>query len=182
MKITNKNIILFQLYWIIHIAIILFLAIDNKSRLHIFIFLYLCISVILSCFLRKEFKAIGSVMQFLYALYFIFRITYNTYVSQGFLNYFILIYLFVNGLNLFIPIYSLIFYYNRSGALNSIRRFYLIIISVIFFVMSIWSSWYFYYKDIEMRKKISQGNSIIKMIEILKLHNDRLPNSWFDPL
>lgn len=178
MKNINSIIRLSNTYWIVQVLLILLVSF-TKNTYDFYLLSLLVIPLFINLLTNNILKISSSILQIIYSFWFLYKTVFESYYPQNYLMLFVLIIAIINITNIS---FSIIAFYRHIGKKNSleIRKIFYIVITSLFIFISIWSFWYFFYKNREMNKYLSQGNLIIDKVENYKLYNHKFPNSLED--
>lgn len=175
MKNKSSIIKLSNTYWIVQISLILLISI-TKNTYNFHILSLIVVSLLISLLSNNIFKILSSILQIIYSFCFLYKSVFESYYPQNSLMLFLLIIAIINITNLSFSIMSFYLCIKNKRNLET-RKILNIAITSLFVFISIWSFWYFFYKNRDMNKYISEGNVLIEKIEHYKLYNQKLPIS-----
>jgi len=175
MKIESEKIRLINLYWLIHIVFYLFMFFEQKNQNLIYIATYLITTVSLTVISRNKIvNLIGSILQILYAIFFLHGTVFRSLISESDIIFYITIIAILNTLNFIIPI-LILYHISKPNEHINRKRIIRISLSILIVFFTLWSFNSFYLKEIEARKNISRGKIIIEKISEYRLKHNRLP-------
>ena len=177
MRKENGKLRLLNIYWLIHIVFYFFMFFEQKSQNSIYAATYLIIPFLLTITNRNNLaNLIGSILQILYAIFFLYETVFRSLISESDIIFYITIIAILNTLNFIIPI-LIIYHISKPNVHINRKRIIRISLSLLIVFFTLWSFDSFYLKEIETRKNISRGKIIIEKISEFRLKHNRLPFS-----
>lgn len=177
MKNARNLIQLLNLYWLIHIAIYVYLFFVQDNQISVFLALYIAIAFSLIVLAKNiVLRSISSISLCLYALFFLYETVYKSFISGSENVFIVSIIVIVNTLNFLVPLMTLLFMAkpNKQVERSKIVR---LTLGILIFNIAIWCIDAFYLRDIEVRKHIARGKVIVVEISDFESQHNRLPFS-----
>lgn len=177
MKNAGNKIQLLNLYWLIHIAIYVYLFFVQDNQISVFLALYVTTVFSLTVLAKSNaVRVVSSISLFLYAFLFLYETVYKSFISGSENVFLVLIIVIVNTLNFLVPLLTLFLIAkpNKQVERSKIVR---LTLGILIFIIAIWSFDAFYLKDIEARKHIARGKEIVAQITDFESQHNRLPFS-----
>lgn len=177
MKNARNKIQLLNLYWLIHIAIYVYLFFVQENQISVFLALYITIAFSFIVLAKNiVIRAISSISLCLYALFFLYETVYKSFISGSENVFIVSIIVIVNTLNFLVPLMTLLLMAKPNKQVER-SKIVQLTLGILIFIIAIWCIDAFYLRDIEARKHIARGEEIVAEITDFESRHNRLPIS-----